>query len=83
MVERDYELTKENLPSRVYSKDLIELLFHQPYTKAQFLVDAGIVARKTAANYLKDLEKAGVLQIHRVGKENLYLNKELFEILSQ
>jgi len=26
----------------VYSKDLIELLFHQPYTKAQFLVDTGM-----------------------------------------
>ena len=77
------EITKENLPSRVYSKDLIELLFHQPYTKAQFLVDAGIVERKTAANYLKELEKIGVLQIHKVGKENLYLNKELFEILSK
>jgi len=33
---------KEHLPSRVYSKDLIELLFHQPYTKAHFLMAAGI-----------------------------------------
>ncbi len=77
------EFTKENLPSRVYSKDLIELLFHQPYTKARFLVDAGIAERKTATNYLKELEKIGVLQLQKVGKENLYLNKELFEALSQ
>lgn len=74
---------KEKLPSRVYSKDLIEILFHQPYTKAQFLVKAGIVQRKTAANYLKELEKIGVLQIQKVGKENLYLNKGLLEILSK
>jgi len=77
------EFTKENLPSRVYSKDLIELLFHQPFTKAQFLVEAEIAERKTAANYLKEIEKIGVLQIHKVGKENLYLNKELFNILSK
>ena len=77
------EFTKENLPSRVYSKDLIELLFHQPYTKAQFLVDAGLVERKTATNYLKQLEKLGILQIQKVGKENLYLNEGLFEILSK
>lgn len=51
------EYTQENLPPRTYSKDLIELLFHQPYTRAQFLVDAGIVERETAANYLKQLEK--------------------------
>jgi Fic family protein len=77
------EFTKENLPSRAYSKDLIELLFHQPYTKARFLVDAGIAERKTATNYLKELEKIGVLQLQKVGKENLYLNKKLFEALSQ
>ena len=77
------EFTKENLPSRVYSKDLIELLFHQPYTKANFLVDEGIAERKTAANYLKQLEKIGILQVQKVGKENLYLNKGLFEVLSK
>ena len=75
--------TKQHLPSRVYSKDLIELLFHQPYTKANFLVDEGIAERKTAANYLKQLEKIGILQVQKVGKENLYLNKELFEVLSK
>jgi Fic family protein len=76
------EFAKANLASRAYSKDLIELLFHQPYTKVQFLVKAGIVERKTADSYLKELEKIGVLQIHKVGKENLYLNTELFEILN-
>ena len=77
------EFTKKNLPSRVYSKDLIELLFHQPYTKAQFLVDAGIVKRQAAADYLKKLEEIGVLSAHKVGKENLYLNAKLYEILSK
>jgi len=76
------EFTKENLPSRVYSKDLIELLFHQPYTKVQFLVDAGIVKRQAAADYLKRLEEIGVLRSQKVGKENLYLNTKLYEILS-
>ena len=83
LLTKALEFTKEKLLSRVYSKDLIEILFHQPYTKAQFLVKAGIVQRKTAANYLKELEKIGVLQIQKVGKENLYLNKGLLEILSK
>jgi len=30
-------VAKEILPGRVYSKELIELLFCQPYTKGQFL----------------------------------------------
>ena len=77
------EFAKANLPSRVYSKDLIELLFHQPYTKGQFLVDAGIVKRQAAADYLKKLEEIGVLSVRKVGKENLYLNTKLYEILSK
>ena len=77
------QFAKESLPGRVYSKDLIELLFHQPYTKVQFLVRAGIAERKTAADYLKALERIGTLQIYRMGKENLYLNKKLFETLSK
>ena len=77
------EFCKEKLPTRVYSKDLIELLFHQPYTKAQFLVSAGIVERRTASSYLKELTKIGILQAYKVGKENLYLDKDLFEVLSK
>ena len=83
LLTKTLEFTKEKLPSRAYSKDLIELLFHQPYTKAQFLVDAGIVKRQAAADYLKKLEEIGVLRVHKVGKENLYLNTKLYEILSK
>jgi Fic family protein len=83
LLTKALEITKERLPPRVYSKDLIELLFHQPYTKGQFLVDAGIAKRQAAADYLKKLEEIGVLKVHKVGKENLYLNTKLYEILSK
>jgi Fic family protein len=81
MVETS-RFAKQELPERVYSKELIELLFHQPYTKGQFLVDAGIAKRKTAAEYLKELEEIGILSRRKVGKENLYLNVKLYELLS-
>jgi hypothetical protein len=64
-------------------KELIELLFHQPYTKGQYLVDAGIAKRQAAADYLKNLEELEVLSVQKVGRENLYLNTRLFEILSK
>jgi Fic family protein len=82
LLEETLAFAKKRLPSRVYSKELIELLFHQPYTKGQFLVDAGIAERQTAAEYLKELEKIGVLKSHKMGKENLYLNVKLFKLLS-
>ena len=52
-------------------------------TPFQFLVDAGIAERKTAANYLKEIEKTGILTAKKLGKENLYLNVKLFELLSK
>jgi Fic family protein len=83
LIEETLTFSKNRLPSRVYSKELIELLFHQPYTKVQFLVDAGIAERKTAAEYLKELEKIGVLKSKKMGKENIYLNIKLFNLLSK
>ena len=71
------------LPSRVFSKELIELLFYQPYTKTQTLVDAGLAERKTAAVYLRELEKAGILRSKKSGKEVLFLNVKLFQLLSK
>jgi len=83
LLDATLEEAKEKLPERVYSKELIELLFHQPYTKTQFLVDAGIAKRQTAAAYLKELEKKGFLQSQKIGKENLYLNVRLYDLLAK
>ena len=83
LLDETLDLSRRKLPSRVYSKDLIELVFRQPYTKGQFVVDAGIAERKTAAEYLKALEDLGILRVHKAGKENLYLNVRLYDLLSK
>lgn len=57
LLNETLEKAKKELPGRVYSKELIELLFEQPYCKIKFLVDRGIAKRHTAADYLKELEK--------------------------
>jgi len=75
------ENARKRLPPNVYSKELIELLFEQPYCKIQFVVDKGIAKRQTAAEYLKALEKIGIVRKKKVGKENLFLNRILYEIL--
>ena len=83
LLEDTMSMAKKRLPERVYSKELIELLFNQPYTKGEFLVGEGIAERKTAAAYLKELEKVGILKKHRIGKENLFLNVRLYKLLSK
>jgi Fic family protein len=71
---------KKKLP-KVYSKDLIEILFRLPYTKRQHLIDENIGNLKTVGNYLIALEENGFLKSEKVGKEKLYLNHQLLEIL--
>jgi Fic family protein len=77
------EKARRLLPSRVYSKELIEVLFAQPYVKARFLVDAGIAQRQTAAEYLKELARIGILKPEREGREVLYQNTALYGLLSK
>ena len=77
------ELGRRKLPAKVYSKELVEILFNQPYAKVQMLVDAGIAERKTAAVYLRECERAGILRGKKVGREVLYLNVSLYKLLSK
>ena len=83
LLDDTLEVCRSKLPSRVYSKELIELLFRQPYTKVQFLVDEGIAERKTAAVYLRELEKPGILRSQKVGREVLFLNVKLYRLLAK
>ena len=71
---------QEKLP-KVYSKDLVEVLFRLPYTKRTQLEAAGLGNIKTVGNYLRDLEEAGFLKSEQLGKEKLYLNYQLLEIV--
>ena len=67
--------------SKIYKKELVELLFEQPYSKIEFVVNQLGVERKAASRYLKELEKIGILESQKVGRETLYINKKLIEIL--
>ena len=68
---------------KIYRKELVELLFEQPYSKIDFVVDKLNVERKAASRYLKQLEDIGVLKSHKVGREVLFINEELIGVLKQ
>ena len=57
LVSQTIEEAKAKLPSRVYSKELVELIFEEPYCKTEFVVNAGIAKRQTAAEYLKGIRE--------------------------
>ena len=80
LLEKTILLVQEELP-KIYKKELVELLFEQPYSKIEFVVNYLHVERKAASRYLKELEKIGILKAQKVGRETLYINVKLIEIL--
>lgn len=67
----------------IYSRELVDMLFVQPYCKISFLVDEGIASRNTASKYLNRLVDLDILELEKVGNESLYLNRQLFKLLSR
>ncbi len=66
---------------KIYSKDLVELLFYQPYCKRSFLQSNKIGSRNTAGAYLHALEDIGVLTSVRVGRDLYFVNRKLLDLL--
>lgn len=65
-----------------YSKELIEIIFQQPYTRISTLDKNGIAKRDAASTYLRELDRIGLLRGMKVGREMFYLNAKLLEALT-
>lgn len=81
-MDRAKEVVSEKAP-KIYSKDLIEVIFSHPYTKISALEEAGIAKREAASRYLKVLEELAILKSEKAGRDMYYINTDLVQILSQ
>jgi Fic family protein len=81
LLDETAERIKKDAP-RIYSRDLAEAVFVQPYSRIADLVDAGIAKRQSASQYLKALCDIGVLEERRVGREKLFINQALLQLLT-
>jgi Fic family protein len=79
MIKTQEKISSE-LP-KIYSKDLVEILFMHPYTKIEFLVDRLNITRKTASKYLSELEKNKILKNIQIKNSKYFINIDLFELL--
>jgi Fic family protein len=68
---------------RFYSQDLINNLFNHPYTRVEFVQRELGVSRLTATKYLDTLATGGLLDKVRMGRNNYYVNRALFDLLSR
>ena len=73
---------QDQLPA-IYSRELVEVLFNQPYCRIANLVELGLAKRQTASVYLKQLAGIGILQEIKVGREKLFIHPKLIELLRQ
>ena len=82
LAEHTTEHVRTRLP-KIYSRELVDVIFEQPYCRIVNLVDKGIAQRQAASRYLKDLVALGVLREMPVGKEKLFIHPKLMQLLTR
>jgi Fic family protein len=81
-----FDHTSEHIRTRapkLYSHELVSLLFEMPYCRISSLTKTGIAKRQTASLYLKQLIEIGVLAEVEAGKEKLFIHPKLMRMLTQ
>lgn len=69
--------------TNIYSKELLEALFFEFYTKIPYIQEQLNVSDKTAQKYLDNLVKLGILTSEKIGRERIYRNERLFNIIKK
>jgi len=82
LIEHTSEYIKTNLP-KIYSHELVQIIFEQPYCRISNLVESNIVKRQTASVYLKQLTEIGVLNEIQAGKEKLFVHPKLIQLMTE
>lgn len=70
-------------PPKIYGRELVDVIFEQPYCRIASLVQAKIAGRQAASRYLKALVSIGVLSEQRFGKEKLFVHPKLMALLTR
>ncbi len=82
VMEKTVEDVRNILP-KIYSRELVDLLFYEFYTKIAYIEEGLSVSRKTASRYLSSLEEAGFLVSQKMGKERIFVNTCLLEVVQK
>jgi Fic family protein len=68
---------------KIYSRELVDLIFDLPYCRIQNLVERNIAGRQAASRYLKQLVEIGVLEERTVGRDKLFIHPKLMHLLTR
>lgn len=75
-------LIKDKL-NKIYSKELVEYLFYDFYTRNEYLCSNLHITRNTASKYLNLLCYEGILIEEKVGKNKIYKNAYLYSLMDK
>lgn len=81
LMEDTTSYVQQHLP-KIYSYELIQLIFEQPYCRIGSLVERDVAKRQTASVYLKQLCDIGVLNEISFGKEKLFVHPKLVRLMT-
>lgn len=67
---------------KIYSRELAEIVFVQPYCRIGDLVAGGVAKRQAASAYLKAMTDMGLLEERTIGREKIFINPMLIALLA-
>lgn len=65
---------------KIYTQDLLNIIFSHPYSRIDFLVRELGVTRVTATRYLDELQAIGLMSKLKIEGSSYYVNNKLFEL---
>ena len=86
LILNEMNLFKEEFMTKlpkIYSDELLDSLFYEVYTRINYIEEKCDVTRQTAATYLNQLVEAGLIECEKVGRESIYKNTRLINLLSK
>lgn len=66
----------------IYSRELVDVIFSQPYCRIQNVIEVAGVTRQTASTYLRTLAKIGVLVEEKLGRDKVFIHPAFVRLLT-
>ena len=85
-IQNEMESYKEEFMTKlpkIYSDELLYSLFYEVYTRINYIENRCGVTRPTATTYLNSLVDNGLLEYEKVGRESIYKNTRLINLLKK
>lgn len=81
LMEHTVEHVRQGAP-KIYSRELVDLIFAEPYCRIGNLVEQGIAKRQTASVYLKALVDLSVLREEKIGRDKVFIHRTYLDLLA-